>query len=464
MKKLTVLVADDDSRHRAMLCTLLHDWGYDTREAANGVEAVECSRECDVVLLDVRMPLKDGLAALPEIKKLRQDIPVILMTAFSDIAAAVEAMRNGAWDYLTKPLDFAKLQITVSNAIEKVAHTVENGAEAASGRPNAAGFPLLGSSQPMRQLEEMLLTVAPAEATLLITGESGTGKELAARAAHQASRRSGGPFVAINCGAFTESLLASELFGHEKGAFTGADKKHDGLFRQACGGTIFLDEVGEMPLSMQVRLLRVIQEKEVLRVGGSRPEPVNCRIIAATNRDLAAEVAAGRFREDLYYRLNVVSLAMPPLRDRSGDVPVLAEYFARRFAKMNDKRFLGITPGAMNLLNGWKWPGNVRELENVMERAIILMPGEYVGERELPEHIQAGSQTAPATPPPLAGRQSPDASGHWPTLEAVEKQVILETLKRLGNNKTETARTLGITRKTLHAKLNKYKEESDSQA
>jgi len=325
-------------------------------------------------------------------------------------------------------------------------------------------FPLLGASPAMLELERMLVTVAPSEATLLITGESGTGKELAARAAHQFSRRAGGPFVAINCGAFTESLLASELFGYEKGAFTGADKKHDGLFRQACGGTIFLDEVGEMPLSMQVRLLRVIQEREVLRVGGTKPEPIDCRVIAATNRDLAVEVEKGTFREDLYYRLNVVSIAMPPLRERIGDVPILAEHFASRFAKMNGKRFLGISADAVAMLNKWKWPGNVRELENAMERAIILMPGEYIGERELPERMQAARGTAFTKAAfQRFENQRCDVSKQWPTLEAVEKQVILETLKRLDNNKTEAAKALGITRKTLYAKLNKYREETEKE-
>lgn len=458
-------MADDDSRHRSMLCTLLHDWGYGTCEAADGQEAVENSREAsDIVLLDVRMPRKDGLAALPEIKKMRPEMPIILMTAYSDITAAVEAMRNGAWDYLTKPLDFAKLQITLGNAAKKVCGMRENIQYDTDIEQSQRPFPLLGASPAMLKLERMLVTVAPSEATLLITGESGTGKELAARAAHQFSRRAGGPFVAINCGAFTESLLASELFGYEKGAFTGADKKHDGLFRQACGGTIFLDEVGEMPLSMQVRLLRVIQEREVLRVGGTKPEPIDCRVIAATNRDLAVEVEKGTFREDLYYRLNVVSIAMPPLRERIGDVPILAEHFASRFAKMNDKRFLGISADAVAILNKWKWPGNVRELENAMERAIILMPGEYIGERELPERMQAARGTAsPKAAFQLFENQRCDVSKQWPTLEAVEKQVILETLKRLDNNKTEAAKALGITRKTLYAKLNKYREETEKE-
>lgn len=457
MNNLSILVADDDARHRAMLKAMLTDWGYDVIEAANGEEAI--LRACegtDIVLMDVRMPRKDGMAALPAIKATRQEMPVILMTAYSDVGSAVEAMRNGAWDYLAKPLDFAKLRITLDNAAGKI--------DPARRQPESlrtkTEFPLLGQSQSMLELEQMLRTVAPTEATLLITGESGTGKELAARAAHAASHRAGGPFVAINCGAFTESLLAAELFGYEKGSFTGADKRHSGLFQRANGGSIFLDEVGEMPPVMQVSLLRVIQEKEVLRVGASQPENIDCRIIVATNRDLAEEVKSGRFREDLYYRLNVVSLSMPPLRDRKGDVQILAKHFAEHFAQMNGKRFLGISDAAMNALETWSWPGNVRELENVMERAIILMPGEYVGERELPERMREKRPELGAAAMGLSSLAKPEQGSDWPTLEAVEKKVILETLKRLGNNKTEAAKALGITRKTLHTKLNKYKEEA----
>lgn len=310
---------------------------------------------------------------------------------------------------------------------------------------------LVGQSPAICRLREQIGKVAAMDAVVLVQGESGTGKELVAKAVHAAGRRARGPFVAVNCAALTESLLASELFGHEKGAFTGADKKHEGHFLKADGGTIFLDEIGEMPLSMQVKLLRVIQEREVLSVGGNKAVPVDVRIIAATNRDLAREVAAGTFREDLYYRLNVVTLALPPLRERADDIPLLAQYFMARFADKNNKKIKGFTPGAMDRLVRYAWPGNVRELENVIERASILLLGEHISERELPERF------APARGDALTDALTTDC----PTLEDVERAVILKTLKRFGGNKTEAAKALGITRKTLHAKLSKYQSAQE---
>lgn len=443
MNKPLLLLAEDDASHRKMLRTLLSEWGYDIREAANGQEAVsECLRRPtpDLALMDVRMPQMTGLEALPNLLAQSPKMPVILMTAFSDLEAAVRAIRIGAWDYVAKPLDFAKLKNTLALALQQ------------SPQPNESNpkFPLLGKSDAIQSIAHLVEKVGPTEATVLITGESGTGKELAARAVHNASKRSHSQFIAINCGAFGESLLTSELFGHERGAFTGADRKHEGIFVKAAGGTIFLDEVGEMPLNMQVKLLRVLQEREVLPVGASRPIPIDCRVIAATNKDLSEAVATGEFREDLFYRLNVVTLSMPPLRNRDGDIALLAKHFAKRFAQENSKSFLGITPQAIQSLEHWHWPGNVRELINVMERAIILMSGEYIGERELPEHMQQEALSAAS--------HSPNSKNNCslPTLEEVEKQVILETLRRLNNNKTETAKALGITRKTLHAKLNRY--------
>lgn len=445
--KTKVLITDDDKKHLNMLATLLEDWGYETDRANNGQEAVQkCARELpDIVLMDARMPVMDGFEALAKIRAAHPTLPVIMLTAYSDVQDAVNAIRGGAWDYLTKPPDFGQLAATLRNAAEKIKSDD-------SPPENKPG--LLGTSPAIQELVKMISTIAPSEGTVLITGESGTGKELAARATHQASRRNKGPFVAINCGAMTESLLESELFGHEKGAFTGADRKHEGIFSRAAGGTIFLDEVGEMPLSMQVKLLRVLQEREVLSVGGTKPMPIDCRVIAATNRDLAEEVKAGRFREDLFYRLNVLTLHMPPLAERKEDIPALAEHFARRFAAVNHKQFTSITPAALRRLQAWSWPGNVRELENVMERAAILMPGEIIDERELPERLltTAIGNYAPAGKTPDTSQEAP-----FGTLEEIERRVILKTLERFGNNKSETARALGITRKTLHAKLNRYK-------
>lgn len=454
MKKLTILVADDDATHREMLGTLLHEWGYAVGEAVDGEQAVALCREqsFDLALMDVRMPQKTGLEALKDIKAHNPALPVLIMTAFSDVAAAVEAIKAGAYDYLTKPLDFEKLKVVLRNVFAHVGLIEKNASLSRSLAATEARSDIVGRGAAMSALWEMIRTIAPTDATVLITGESGTGKELAARAVHAASRRAQGPFVAVNCAALTESLLASELFGHEKGAFTGADKKHEGHFLKADGGTIFLDEIGEMPLSMQVKLLRVIQEREVLSVGGNRAEPVDVRIVAATNRDLAREVDAGNFRQDLYYRLNVVSLALPPLRQRADDIPLLAQHFMNRFAAKNNKRIKGFTPGAMDRLVRYAWPGNVRELENVIERASILLLGEHISERELPERLKAPEQ----------GEALDDIlESDCLTLDDVERAVILKTLKRFGGNKTEAARALGITRKTLHARLNKYQSGRD---
>ena len=452
-KTLTILVADDDATHREVLRTLLEEWGYAVREAVDGEHAVALCREqpFDLVLMDVRMPKKSGLEALKEIKVHNPAVPVLIMTAFSDVAAAVEAIKSGAYDYLTKPLDFEKLKVVLRNVFAHVGLIRENATLSRSLAATEAQTGMVGRSESMRALWEMVRTIAPTDATVLITGESGTGKELVAKAVHADGRRARGPFVAVNCAALTESLLASELFGHEKGAFTGADKKHEGHFLKADGGTIFLDEIGEMPLSMQVKLLRVIQEREVLSVGGNKAVPVDVRIIAATNRDLAREVAAGTFREDLYYRLNVVTLALPPLRERADDIPLLAQYFMARFADKNNKKIKGFTPGAMDRLVRYAWPGNVRELENVIERASILLLGEHISERELPERF------APARGDALTDALTTDC----PTLEDVERAVILKTLKRFGGNKTEAAKALGITRKTLHAKLSKYQSAQE---
>lgn len=498
-----ILVADDDAAHRGVLQTLLGEWGYAAEGAADGAEAVRLcgERGFAAVLLDVRMPVMDGLEALRAIREAHPALPVIMMTAWSDVPAAVEAIKSGAWDYLAKPLDFARLRVTLRNVLAHADLVEENAALnrrlAENGDDLPGRYGMVGQSAPMRALWELIRTIAPTEATVLVAGESGTGKELAARAVHAASHRASGPFEAVNCGALTETLLASELFGHEKGAFTGADRRHEGLFVRARGGTVFLDEIGEMPPAMQVKLLRVLQEREVLGVGASRPVPVDVRVIAATNRDLATETAAGRFREDLYYRLNVVTLTMPPLRDRGDDVELLAQRFAARFARANHKHVAGITPEAMNVLRGYRWPGNVRELENVMERAVILMPGEHIGERELPDRLcQASAEAGGAPAAGAAGAAGPRAGmaarecaagtvtagdagaspghdspgclfpladdGPLPSLEAVERDVILRTLRRCNGNKSEAAKILGITRKTLHARLNRYQSASGS--
>ena len=431
---IDILVVDDDISHCTILQALLRGWGYNVALANSGRQALEQVREqvFDLVLCDVRMAEMDGIATLKEIKALNPAIPVLIMTAYSSVETAVEALKTGALDYLIKPLDFDTLQATLEKAL---AHTHSIDAETPA--VTASQFGMVGKSP----LSEIAL-VAPSEATVLIHGDSGTGKELVARAIHASSARSEKPLVTLNCAALNESLLESELFGHEKGAFTGADKRREGRFVEADGGTLFLDEIGDISLMMQVRLLRAIQEREVQRVGSNQTISVDVRLIAATHRDLAAEVNAGRFRQDLYYRLNVVAIEVPSLRQRREDIPLLAGHFLQRFAERNRKAVKGFTPQAMDLLIHYDWPGNIRELENAVERAVVLLTGEYISERELPLAI-AG------TPIPLG--QSQDIQ---PLVE-VEKEVILAALEKTGGNKTEAARQLGITRKTLLAKLSR---------
>lgn len=435
--KIDILVVDDDVSHCTILQALLRGWGYDVALAYSGRAALEQVREhvFDLVLCDVRMAEMDGIETLKEIKALNPAIPVLIMTAFSSVETAVEALKTGALDYLIKPLDFDNLQATLENAL---AHTRASASELPS--VSASQFGMVGKSPAMQQLLSEIAMVAPSDATVLIHGDSGTGKELVARALHASSARSDKPLVTLNCAALNESLLESELFGHEKGAFTGADKRREGRFVEADGGTLFLDEIGDISPMMQVRLLRAIQEREVQRVGSNQTISVDVRLIAATHRDLAQEVQAGRFRQDLYYRLNVVTIEMPVLRQRQEDIPLLADHFRQRFAERNRKAVKGFTPRAMDLLIHYDWPGNIRELENAIERSVVLLTGEYISERELP--LAIASQ-----PLPLVADQAIQ-----PLVE-VEKEVILAALEKTGGNKTEAARQLGITRKTLLAKL-----------
>ncbi|MDD9750892.1 sigma-54-dependent response regulator transcription factor ZraR [Escherichia albertii] len=436
---IDILVVDDDISHCTILQALLRGWGYNVALANSGRQALAQVREqvFDLVLCDVRMAEMDGIATLKEIKALNPAIPVLIMTAYSSVETAVEALKTGALDYLIKPLDFDNLQATLEKALAHT-HCVDAEMPAVS----ASQFGMVGKSAAMQHLLSEIALVAPSEATVLIHGDSGTGKELVARAIHASSARREKPLVALNCAALNESLLESELFGHEKGAFTGADKRREGRFVEADGGTLFLDEIGDISPMMQVRLLRAIQEREVQRVGSNQTIPVDVRLIAATHRDLAEEVNAGRFRQDLYYRLNVVAIEVPSLRQRREDIPLLADHFLQLFAERNRKAVKGFTPQAMDLLIHYDWPGNIRELENAVERAVVLLTGEYISERELPLAIAS-------TPIPLA--QSQDIQ---PLVE-VEKEVILAALEKTGGNKTEAARQLGITRKTLLAKLSR---------
>ena len=430
---------------------MLRSWGYAVSEAADGDEALNLVREraFDAVLTDVRMARMDGIHTLKSVLEYNPALPVVLMTAYSSVETAVEALRLGAYDYLVKPLDFEILRHTLRQAIEHSRLSVEN-RELRRQLSEAAARPgILGRSPAMLAMQETIATVAPTEATVLITGESGTGKELVARALHSGSARADKPMVTVNCAALAENLLESELFGHEKGSFTGADRRREGRFVQANGGTLFLDEIGEMPLPLQAKLLRALQEGEVQRVGSDAPLTVDVRVLAATNRDLREEVARRRFREDLYFRLNVISLEVPPLRDRGEDIPVLAAHFLERFAGRNRKSIRGFSPQAVDSLLRYAWPGNVRELENAVERAVILCNGDLITRRELPAAITE------AASPEEASSAAVGALAGLP-LDELERRAIGETLRCTGDNKSEAARQLGITRATLHNKLRKY--------
>jgi len=448
-KQVTILVVDDEQVHRYMLCSMFKEWGWKCVEADDGKTAVDAVQKFsyDAVLMDVRMARMDGMEAFGKIHASHPALPVIIMTAYSSVDAAVEAIKHGAYDYLTKPLDFDRLRLTLERAVEK-RQVEERKQEVQEKKPVAKSSTILGTSPAMQELLEMISYVAPTEATVLINGESGTGKELVAAELHHNSERSDKPFIKVNCAALAESLLESELFGHEKGAFTGADKRREGKFVQAEGGTLFLDEIGETSQAMQVKMLRVLQEHELQRVGGEETIHTDARIIAATNRDLEQEVRDGNFREDLYYRLNVVTVLVPPLRERRADIPLLAEYFVRKFAKKNRREVTGITMECMELMSTYSWPGNVRELENAIERGVILMRGEYLTEKSLPLPIQKQLQE----------KGSEAEVGQDTSLQGQEKVLILKTLEETDGNKSEAARRLGITRKTLQNKLNKYAE------
>ena len=446
----SVLVVDDDPAHRTMLRTLLTGWGYHIVEADDGSAAIAevHERAFDLILMDVRMVKVSGLQALAEIKAFNPAIPIIIMTAYSSVETAVEALKNGAYDYLTKPLDFDELRLAMERAMDHKELKEENRLLRETLGSHFDRRHIIGQSRAMVRILETVAQVAPSEATVLITGESGTGKEMIAGATHFNSPRKDGPFVKINCAAITETLLESELFGHEKGAFTGAHRQKEGRFRQAHGGSLFLDEISEMSLSMQVKLLRVLQEREITRVGGEEVIKVDVRIIAATNKDLAREIEAGRFREDLYYRLNVVALEMPPLRERREDIPLLAQHFLEALSRDNRKNIKGFTPQAMDRLIRYYWPGNVRELMNAVERGVVLSRSPYLDEEVLSliSSDESSSQDI----------SSGDGSNADMPLDEVEKTTILKTLESAGGNKSEAARRLGITRRTLHKRLKLY--------
>jgi two-component system response regulator HydG len=448
----TIMVVDDDPAHRTTLQTIIRSWGYFVEVADDGSKAVEKVKErpFDLILMDVRMTVMSGIEALKLIKEYNPAIPILIMTAYSSIESAVEALKAGAYDYLTKPLDFEVLKLSIEKARDHMGLKTENKALKEKLRSEFDLKNIIGKSRPMKEMIDMVAMISPSEATVMITGESGTGKELIARSIHYNSPRKDHPLVIVNCAALTETLLESELFGHEKGAFTGADKRREGRFAQANKGTIFLDEIGEMSPMMQAKLLRVIQEREIQRVGSDNTVKVDVRILAATNRNLEDDVTDGKFREDLYYRLNVVTVDAPPLRDRRDDIPLLAQHFLEKYSQKNRKPVQGFSPTAMDILLKYNWPGNVRELENAVERSVILLNGDYITEKELPLNLTKSyseeSDWVLAQPADTAPRP----------LEEIEKEAILAALDASGGNKSDAARKLGINRKTLHMKLKSY--------
>ena len=442
----TILVVDDDKGHRTMLKTLLSGWGYSVAEADDGSIAIEMAREnpFDLVLMDIRMVKVSGLEALAKIKAINPSIPIIIMTAYSSVETAVEALKKGAYDYLTKPLDFDELHLTMERAMDHTHLKEENRLLKASLGEKFDRRNIIGNSPQMVRLFETIAQVAPSEATVLITGESGTGKELIAGAIHYNSERKDGPFIKVNCAALTETLLESELFGHEKGAFTGAHRRKEGQFSLADGGSLFLDEVSEMPLSMQVKLLRVIQEREFTRVGGEEVIQVDVRIIAATNKNLEQAVEDETFRGDLYYRLNVFPIYMPPLREHKTDILLLADYFLEKYAVENRKEARRFSTPAIDMLMDYHWPGNVRELENCIERAVLLCEEGVIHSYHLPPTLQTGTESDT-----LPGFSLEDA------VVKLERDMIIDALKNTRGNITEAAQILKTTVRKFSYKAQK---------
>jgi DNA-binding NtrC family response regulator len=446
----TVLVVDDEEGVRASIRAIL-EGTCEVLEAPTGAHALELlgTREVDLVMLDQRMPGEPGIDVLPRVKALDPSTVVVLATAVHDVRTAVEALKRGAWDYITKPFDVDAILMLVERALEKRALEREvlclRSALAPAGVATPDGFEgLVGRHPEMVRIYQLITQIAATSTTVLITGESGTGKELVARAVHQRSERRGQPFVAINVAAIPDTLIESELFGHEKGAFTGAHARRLGRFELAHGGTIFLDEIGSLKLDLQTRLLRALQEREVERLGGSRTVPIDVRVLAATNVNLRQAVRDRAFREDLYYRLNVVPIHVPPLRQRRDDIPRLVEHFVRKFARESRRDVRGVSAGALDALRRYDWPGNVRELENVVHRAVVLASGPVVHLQDVPLDVAM---------PETVSLRARDTLPLREACDEFERQYVLRTLEASHWNVSRTARQLGVHRNTVLAKL-----------
>lgn len=447
MTPYRVLIVDDEESMRLFLAGVLKGEGYETATAGDGLKAMNLLREnhFDLVLADLKMPHLGGMELLSQIKETYPEVDVVVLTAFGSIETAVEAMKKGAADFLTKPLSSPdQLRLVVKRIRERQSLVRENILMKAQVSRDESGE-LIANDPLMKRVLELIRLVAPTDSTVLITGESGTGKEVVARRIHHESRRADGPFVAVNCAALPETLLESELFGHEKGAFTGALARKLGRFELAQGGTLFLDEIGEIAPPVQAKLLRVLQEREIQRLGDTRPRRVDVRIIAATNRDLQEAVGSRAFREDLYYRLNVFPIHIPPLRERPGDILPLAEHFLQKSARRAGKRLQGLSGEARSLLTRYHWPGNVREVANLMERALILCSDGWVH----PEHLglMIGSQQEHKGSFTVESKRS---------LKEIEREAILRALTEHGGNRQKTAEALGISLRTLQYRLKEY--------
>jgi two-component system NtrC family response regulator len=458
----TILIVDDEKNYPLILGAVLEEEGFHTLSANSGKEALTTleTNEVDLILTDMKMPVMDGIELLESIKKRQFDCPVIMMTAHGTVEKAVEAMQKGAYTYILKPFDNDDLIVHINKALSmhRVVRENRHLRDVVASRYSFGN--IIGKSKAMQNVYETIQKVAPASATVLIEGESGTGKELAAKAIHFNSSRKDKPFIAVNCSAFAETLLESELFGHEKGAFTGAVGMKKGRFELADDGTLFLDEIGELSPALQVKLLRVLQEKTFERVGGTQSISVNFRLLAATNKHLKAEVEKGNFREDLYYRLNVVHIVLPPLRQRQDDIPLLIAHFLEKYAPERELKtpLKGMEPEALRLFFDYSWPGNIRELENVIERATLLSPGEEITVSDLPKNMQGKTRGS------LYIEDLPPDANLQETLAIIEKKMIERALKLSDNVQSRAAELLGIGKSGLNQKIKKYKLDGRSKS
>ena len=477
-----ILIVDDEVEMRIAMSETLKHCGYPVELSHNAIDALKKYKENDysMVITDMTMPKRSGLELLKDIKRLDSAKPVIMATAYATVETAVEAMKHGAFDYIKKPIDFDSFLFLVERALAFKGHTgsmvpLEGEPKPVKGRVTESSKEIVTQNQEMLNLLDVTKNISKSKATVLIQSESGTGKELLAHYIHDHSERAGKPFVAVNCAALPDTLLESELFGYKKGAFTGANQDHRGKFEQAHTGTILLDEISEMALPLQAKLLRVLQEHEIDKVGGKEPIQVDVRVVATTNRGMLEMVESGKFREDLYFRLNVIPLALPALRERMDDLPILVEHFLDKHSRLNNRERPTVSPETMAILRDYRWRGNVRELENVVERALLLCDGKEIKPHNLLMHSQMGKQSinqdlARATtsqPTPESAEEIPESKDSALGIEVgmsmkeAEKKLIFETLRETGGNRTKAAKILGISIRTLRNKLNEYRAEGE---